>query len=264
MEHLGPDRVRREFKGMVERCADCGFDLAGGSVEVIPTAHYMMGGVQFAPDCTTAMPGLYAAGEDTGGVHGANRLGGNGVANSTVYGGIAGDRMGERIRPGAPLREPNRVALEEAEARAYAPLGKRGGDLEAVRRALLQRHVGRRRHPAHRHRARARRRKRSRASPRDIAEMGVRDGERRYNLTWMDRLNLENMILTSRAICAAALAREDSRGAHFREDFPERGVLEESRYTLARLADDQIVVATEPVEFTHVRPGESLIKDAAE
>ena len=52
MGHLGPDRVRREFKGMVERCADCGFDLAAGRVEVIPTAHYMMGGVQFAADCT--------------------------------------------------------------------------------------------------------------------------------------------------------------------------------------------------------------------
>src|SRR5213595_154239 len=70
MAHLGPAEVRREFKGMVERCADCGFDLAGGKVEVIPTAHYMMGGVQFNPDCTTEMPRLYAAGEDTGGVHG--------------------------------------------------------------------------------------------------------------------------------------------------------------------------------------------------
>ena len=52
MRHLGPDNVRQQFKGMVERCADCGFDLAGGLVEVVPTAHYMMGGVVFAPDCT--------------------------------------------------------------------------------------------------------------------------------------------------------------------------------------------------------------------
>ena len=52
MGHLGADNVRREFKGMVERCADCGFDLAGGQVEVVPTAHYMMGGVQFDADCT--------------------------------------------------------------------------------------------------------------------------------------------------------------------------------------------------------------------
>src|SRR5437588_3824398 len=93
MGHLGPERVRREFKGMVERCADCGFDLAAGRVEVIPTAHYMMGGVAFAPDCTTERRGLFVAGEDSGGVHGANRLGGNGVANSTVFGAIAGDSI---------------------------------------------------------------------------------------------------------------------------------------------------------------------------
>ena len=93
MGHLGAENVRRQFKGMVERCADCGFDLAGGRVEVVPTAHYMMGGVVFREDCSTQMPRLFAAGEDTGGVHGANRLGGNGVANSTVFGGIAGDTM---------------------------------------------------------------------------------------------------------------------------------------------------------------------------
>src|SRR5262249_13754786 len=103
---LGPERVRREFKGMVERCADCGFDLAGGLVEVVPTAHYMMGGVEFAPDCTTALPGLFVAGEDSGGVHGANRLGGNGVANSTVFGAVAGDRMAAWVRH-QRLRQPD-------------------------------------------------------------------------------------------------------------------------------------------------------------
>src|SRR5450759_3337026 len=60
MGHLGPDNVRRQFKGMVERCADCGFDLAGGLVEVVPTGHYMMGGVVFRPDCSTPLPGLFA------------------------------------------------------------------------------------------------------------------------------------------------------------------------------------------------------------
>jgi len=105
MHHLGPDNVRRQFKGMVERCADCGFDLAGGHVEVVPTAHYMMGGVVFEADCTTALEGLFAAGEDTGGVHGANRLGGNGVANSTVFGGIAGETWAFCARdPGCAAR----------------------------------------------------------------------------------------------------------------------------------------------------------------
>src|SRR2546429_6321849 len=138
MAHLGADNVRREFKGMVERCADCGFDLAGDRVEVIPTAHYMMGGVKFAPDCSTELRGLYAAGEDTGGVHGANRLGGNGVANSTVFGGLAGDAMAAALHDQESLADPDRLALEAARARAFAPFGRRGGDLEAIRRALYR------------------------------------------------------------------------------------------------------------------------------
>src|SRR5579862_4205677 len=93
MGHLNRDLVKKQFRGMVERCADCGFDLAGGLVEVVPTAHYMMGGVEFNADCSTELRGLFVAGEDAGGVHGANRLGGNGVANSTVFGAVAGDVM---------------------------------------------------------------------------------------------------------------------------------------------------------------------------
>ena len=123
---------------MVERCADCGFDLAGGKVEVMPTAHYMMGGVQFNADCTTEMPRLYAAGEDTGGVHGANRLGGNGVANSTVFGGLAGDSMAAKLNAAKTLADPDKAAIEAAHERAYAPLGRRRGDLESVRRRLYQ------------------------------------------------------------------------------------------------------------------------------
>ena len=68
--------------------------------------------------------------------------------------------------------------------------------------------------------------------------MGVADPEKRYNLTWMDRLNLENLVLTSRAICAAAQARTDSRGAHYREDFPETSDLASSHYTVVRAAGD--------------------------
>jgi fumarate reductase flavoprotein subunit len=262
MGHLGPDRVRKEFKGMVERCADCGFDLAAGKVEVIPTAHYMMGGVVFAGDCTTPLPRLYAAGEDTGGVHGANRLGGNGVANSTVFGGIAGDAMAAQVRPGA-LPDPDRNAIEAARERAFAPLGRRGGDLDAIRRTLydvMWNDVGILRTADSLARGRA-----ALASLwSDIQASGVPDPEPRYNLTWMDRLNLESLILVSRVICAAAEARRDSRGAHFREDFPETSELAASRYTVARLAGDRIDVTTEPVAFTRVRPGESLLREAAE
>ena len=97
-----------------------------------------------------------------------------------------------------------------------------------------------------------------------IALMGVADPEKRYNLTWMDRLNLENLVLTSRAICAAAQARTDSRGAHYREDFPDTSDLSSSHYTVVRAAGDSFEVTTEPVVFTRVRPGESLLPQAAE
>jgi fumarate reductase flavoprotein subunit len=263
MSHLGADSVRREFKGMVERCADCGFDLAGGKVEVIPTAHYMMGGVQFNADCTTEMPRLYAAGEDTGGVHGANRLGGNGVANSTVFGGLAGDSMAAKLRQDERLADPDKAAVEASNERAFSPLGRSRGDLEAVRRRLYQvmwDDVGILRTADGL--ARARHELNNLAT--SIATMGVADPEKRYNLTWMDRLNLENLIHVSRAICAAAQTRTDSRGAHYREDFPDTSDVTASRYTVVRAKEESFNVTTEPVTFTRVRPGESLLPQAAE
>src|SRR5881628_3778651 len=123
---------------MVERCADCGFDLAGGLVEVVPTAHYMMGGVEFAADCSTELHGLFVAGEDSGGVHGANRLGGNGVANSTVFGGIAGDVLPGWVKGAGVFNAPDQAALDDAVARCRAPLTRPAGDLNAVRETLYE------------------------------------------------------------------------------------------------------------------------------
>src|SRR5687767_12068511 len=138
MGHLGPERVRREFKGMVERCADCGFDLAGGLVEVVPTAHYMMGGVVFRGDCTTELAGLFAAGEDTGGVHGANRLGGNGVAESTVFGGLAGDAMAAFVE-GRTAPRVSMAALQASVRALAAPLARpAAGDLYDMQRELRE------------------------------------------------------------------------------------------------------------------------------
>ncbi len=235
MGHLGPDRVRREFKGMVERCADCGFDLAAGRVEVIPTAHYMMGGVVFNADCTTPLPRLYAAGEDTGGVHGANRLGGNGVANSTVFGGIAGDIMGARTKRAGALPDPDTAAIDarlRARLRAARPqsaaICRRCASGSTTSCGTTSASCVTRRD------SRAARRRSMRLA-RDIAACGVADASRRYNLTWMDRLNLENLTLVSRAIAAAADFRRDSRGAHFREDFPHVSELAASAYTSVRL-----------------------------
>jgi fumarate reductase flavoprotein subunit len=258
MGHLGPENVRRQFKGMVERCADCGFDLAGGLVEVVPTAHYMMGGVEFGADCRTALEGLFAAGEDTGGVHGANRLGGNGVANSTVFGGIAGDSMAAWTAREGEWREPEQGALDEAEARVRFPLGRKAGGIEPVREALydvMWNDVGILRDAAGLARAQAR-----------LAELraeldatGVDASDLRYNLTWHDWLNLSSLLSVSAAICTAAAAREDSRGAHFREDFPRTGELARSAYSRVTLEEGEYRVGWKQVEFTRVRPGQTLV-----
>jgi fumarate reductase flavoprotein subunit len=262
MGHLGPENVRREFKGMVERCADCGFDLAAGQVEVIPTAHYMMGGVVFRADCTTPMPGLFAAGEDTGGVHGANRLGGNGVANSTVFGALAGGAMAAKTKTSGARADPDLAEVASAYERAFGVFGKPQGDLNALREKLLRvmwDDVGIIRSTDSLARGRAA----LDALAREIASCGVPDGDRRYNLTWMDRLNLENLILVSRAIVAAAQSRRDSRGAHFRAEHPQSSALEGSTYTVVRMRDDEPEVGMEPVSFTRVRPGDTLVRPAA-
>lgn len=261
MAHLGPEKVRRQFKGMVERCADMGFDLAGGRVPVVPTAHYMMGGVVFRPDGSTALPGLFAAGEDTGGVHGANRLGGNGVANSTVFGGIAGDTMGAWTPRHGAFEEPDATALDAALSLAFAPFGRRPTALSPIRdglHALMWEKAGILRDAAGLAEA---------ASGLDALEAeldaaGVADGQRAFNLTWQDWLNLKSLILVSRAIVLAAAAREESRGAHWREDFPEtRPATEGLASTLIRLAPDTGRVELDwlPVAFSRVRPGESLL-----
>ena len=261
MGHLGPDNVARQFKGMVERCADCGFDLAGGLVEVVPTAHYMMGGVEFAADCRTSIEGLFAAGEDTGGVHGANRLGGNGVANSTVFGAIAGDAMAAWTVREAHWREPGAGALAEAEERARVPLGKPAGNLEPLREALydvMWNEVGIVRDAG----SLARARERLAGIESALGGVGVAGTDLRYNLTWHDWLNLSSLVTVSTAICAAAQARAESRGAHYRADFPQTGDLAASAFSRVRLEGPdrgRYEVTFRSVEFTRVRPGQSLL-----
>jgi fumarate reductase flavoprotein subunit len=259
MSHLGPDSVRAQFKGMVDRCRDCGFDLAGGLVEVVPTAHYMMGGVEFAPDGGTALEGLFAAGEDTGGVHGANRLGGNGVANSTVFGAIAGDAMAAWVR-GAEFRDPLSGAVEEARSRAMRPVGRATGSIESIREALhaaMWEDVGILRDAA----GLARGRERLLELGESLEKCGVAGGDLRYNLTWHDWLNMESLIGVSLAICSAAQARTDSRGAHFREDFPETGDLAASAFSCVtqRPGSQDLDVTWKPVRFTRVKPGQTLL-----
>ncbi|MGD9295592.1 MAG: FAD-binding protein [Roseobacter sp.] len=260
MSHLGPENVRQKFKGMVKRCADCGFDLAGGRVEVVPTAHYFMGGVVVDVETRTAMEGLYVAGEDAGGAHGSNRLGGNGVANSTVFGGIAGDTMGADIRAMPGLREPDEDVLAAEFDRAIHPLSRKPDLVLPLRKRLqdlMWDEVGVMRTEAGMKRGLAGIAEVSDA----LMDTGVAGDTLAFNLTWHDWLNLRSLCDISEVIAKAGLARENSRGAHFREDFADPGAMEDSDFTVARMKDGRVEVTRAPVQFTIVRPGETILPD---
>src|SRR4030095_1028587 len=158
----------------------------------------MMGGVIFEPDCTTELSGLFTAVEDTGGVHGANRLGGNGVANSTVFGGIAGYSMAAWLRTHDSFQEPDEAILENAIARATVPLAKSSGDLEALRERLydvMWDDVGIIRDAAGL--------KRAEGALDELEERldvtGVAGSSLAFNLTWHDWLNLKNLVFVSKS-----------------------------------------------------------------
>jgi len=260
MSHLGPDNVARQFPGMVKRCADCGFDLAGGRVEVVPTAHYFMGGVVVDVDTRCALPGLYVAGEDAGGAHGANRLGGNGVANSTVYGGIAGDVMAGDVTGQQSWQEPDTSLVEREIDRALLPFTQEAGDINAIRNRLMDvmwEQVGVLRTGQDLQKGL----EQLNNLKQELLGTGLADDNRVFNLSWHDWLNLQSLIEISEVIASAALARENSRGAHYREDFIDTGSLLDSYFTVANLEQEEIRINRQAVVFSIVKPGESLLED---
>jgi succinate dehydrogenase/fumarate reductase flavoprotein subunit len=221
VSHLGFDFVCRAFPGMRERVLTVGRDLAKEAVEVSPTAHFHMGGVKIDPDGVTNLEGLFAAGEDAGGVHGANRLGGNGVAESVVYGARVGGAMAGWVgRPGGRRRAARGSQAEALAARACRWLsrdGERPSRLRADVRDLMWQKAGLVRTGAD-----------LQACLDGLGEIrerleraGVR-GSPAYNLAWHDALNVENMLVVADLLIRSALVRTESRGSHFRSDFPER------------------------------------------
>jgi len=152
--------------------------------------------------------------------------------------------------------------LQAETERALAPLRQQPGDLNRLREQLLDamwEDVGVIRDRAGLDRALVK----LDAIEGELFASGLADTGREFNLTWHDWLNLRSLIETSRIIALAARRRENSRGAHYREDFPDPGDLARSTFTVARQRAGKLEITDEPVRFTIVRPGETLLKDTA-
>jgi succinate dehydrogenase/fumarate reductase flavoprotein subunit len=252
VSHLGAAFVEQNFVGMRDRCLRIGSDLAREKVEVCPTAHFNMGGIRINRDGFTNLPGLFAAGEDSSGVHGANRLGGNGVAESTVFGARVGDAVAGWCKS-RPHGEINAEMVNDSTARAEAflqvsrrespwPLREQLGKV-MWEEAGIVRHGTKLKHALEK-----------------IKQLGEQlalaggGGGRAFNLSWQQCLDLHNLLLGSQLIARSALQREDSRGAHFREDFPLTDNQQWLKNIYATKNGDGVKLWTEPVKLEKLKP----------
>jgi succinate dehydrogenase / fumarate reductase flavoprotein subunit len=192
-------------------------------MEVGPTTHYVMGGIRVHPDTQmSTVPGLFAAGECAAGLHGANRLGGNSLSDLLVFGKRAGDYAAEYARDHA-RPSVDETAIERVATAALEPFGRpsaNGAGPYQIQHELqdhMQDLVGIVRTRAEMQKALeivADLRARSRTVP--------ITGNREYNPGWHTALDLPNLLTVSEAVALAGGTREESRGAHFREDFPSK------------------------------------------
>ena len=196
-------------------------DITREAMEIGPTCHYVMGGVEVDPDTEAAtVPGLYAAGEVAGGMHGSNRLGGNSLSDLLVFGRRAGIAAAEHAAPhrGAGPGAPTTSSHDAAQA-ALAPFDREGGENPYTVQHDLQQTmhdlVGIIRTEAEMKGAL----ERIAQLKERVANLSV-EGHRQYNPGWHLALDLPHMLVVSECIARAALERQESRGGHTRDDFP--------------------------------------------
>ncbi|MGY1710634.1 fumarate reductase/succinate dehydrogenase flavoprotein subunit [Geodermatophilus sp. SYSU D00758] len=242
--------VRRRLPSMYHQFKELAeVDITAEAMEVGPTCHYVMGGVEVDPDTQASrVPGLFAAGEVAGGMHGSNRLGGNSLSDLLVFGRRAGLAAAEHAR----ARSADRVELSEAElaaaARAaLAPFEREGGENPYAVQLELQQTmhdlVGIIRTAPEMEQAL----ERIAVLRERVAALSV-EGHRQYNPGWHLALDLPHMLLVSECIARAALERQESRGGHTRDDFPATDA-EWGRTNLvcSRAPDGSVALARQPL-----------------
>ncbi|HEX4002851.1 MAG TPA: succinate dehydrogenase flavoprotein subunit [Candidatus Acidoferrales bacterium] len=221
ISHKPPEYVKRKLPSMYHQFKELAdVDITKGPMEVGPTCHYVMGGIRVdAETGQSSLPGLFAAGEAAGGMHGANRLGGNSLSDLLVFGRRAGLSAAQYAKQVSALKVDS-AQLEQAEREILAPFQRAGGenpykiheDLQEVMQTL----VGIFRIEADLLKALD-----------EIGKLKARaanvhlEGSRTYNPGWHLSRDLQNMLTVSEACARAALARKESRGAHSRLDYPK-------------------------------------------
>jgi len=216
--------IKRKLPSMYHQFKELGdIDITKEPMEVGPTTHYIMGGIRVNADTQmSSIAGLFAAGECAAGINGANRLGGNSLSDLLVFGKRAGEHAA------AFTKENRRVAVDEAQAQramedALAPFdhGLRGGEnpftIQAALQDMMQSHVGIVRVEGEMRQALT-----ELDALRARASRAAVTGHREYNNGWHTAIDLRNLLTVSEAITRSAIERKESRGGHFRDDYPDK------------------------------------------
>ena len=218
------EHIRKKLPSMYHQFKELAdIDITQQPMEVGPTTHYMMGGVRVDGDSQmSSVPGLFAAGEVAAGLHGANRLGGNSLSDLLVFGKRAGEFAARFAQTNGAVRV-NEAEADAAVREALAPFeqpsnGARGPyQIQHELQDVMQDYVGIVRNEADMHRALQRI-----SQLTTLASRVAVSGHREYNPGWHTALDLRCMLSVSEAITRAALERKESRGAQFREDYPDK------------------------------------------
>jgi succinate dehydrogenase / fumarate reductase flavoprotein subunit len=217
------EHIKRKLPSMYHQFMQlAGIDITKEPMEIGPTTHYIMGGIRVDGDTQmSSVPGLFACGECAAGLHGANRLGGNSLSDLIVFGKRAGEYAAKFAREnGGVAVDPKQV--EAAAAEAIAPFERADSaegpyQVQESLQGTMQDNVGIVRAQSEMERALAEVQKLKQRAER----VGVR-GNREYNPGWHTALDLKNLLIVSEAIARSALERKESRGGHFRDDYPDK------------------------------------------
>jgi succinate dehydrogenase/fumarate reductase flavoprotein subunit len=244
-----------DFSGLVEEIKN------GRAVEVNSASHFFMGGVDIDQGGATSVPGLFAAGEVAGGVHGANRLSGNAGTQILVQGRRAGEAAAAYVQR-AERRRALRSDWERVREALEAPLKRRSGvmpfEIKEELQALANHKVGIVRNSDSLAEALAGVRRLRRDG---LSRLCCRASERRYNKEWADAIECRSMLDTLEATTLCALMRCESRGAHFRDDFPEQDDSGELWNGLLSHSDGEITHGTRPVRCHRLAPPGGATRD---